>query len=190
MAAGGRRRRPRARLDDGAQATVATGPATDATLLLQGQHRAVAALFERAETDPAARERLLDDIDRHALLVGEIFYPELENASAGGRGLVRASREDQGRIRDLVRAARLDGSSLAPLREAVGRHVEREEQELFAEAQRVFSKDHLVALAERMEERYRELGGTGESTRKGRAALGKSGVRTARRSSARGARKR
>ena len=54
----------------------------------------------------------------------------------------------------------MDARAVRQLQAAVERHVEFEEQVVFAEAQRSLEKDDLVALAERMEQRNRELGGT------------------------------
>ena len=146
-------------LDAGATTTVATGPANHAVHLLQSEHRTVDALFDRARTDPSALAEIARELDRHATLEEEIFYPAVSAASDEGASAVREARRHHA---DLRRAAAgpPDARAIDALRAQVGRHVEFEERIIFAEAQRALSKEELVGLAERMEQRNRELGGT------------------------------
>ena len=149
-------------LADGATTTVATGPANHAIHLLQGEHRTVDALFDRAAGEPRVTADIRRELQRHAQLEEEIFYPALAKASGEGDAAVREARSQHGAIKNALGAdgIDLDARRLATLRAAVELHVEFEENVVFAEAQRVFDKDALVKLAERMEQRNRELGGT------------------------------
>ena len=142
----------------GAETTVATGPTQDVVHLLQSEHRTFDALFDRAP-DASGLEEIRRELDRHAALEEEIFYPAVGAASDEGAAAVRQAREEHAAIREAAVGAR-DGGSVAGLRARVERHVEFEERVVFAEALRVLPKDALVALAERMEQRNRELGGT------------------------------
>ena len=126
----------------------------------------MAALFERA-TGPRASS-VLDDIrrelERHAQLEEEIFYPAIAATGSEGRDAVRQARAQHASIREAL-GVEGDGAALAPdalaeLRAAVESHVEFEENVVFAAALRDLDKDDLVELAERMEQRNRELGGT------------------------------
>jgi hypothetical protein len=156
-------------LKEGATTTVATGPANHAVHLLQSEHRTIAALFDRLGTQPGALADIRRELERHARLEEEIFYPALV-ASGEGAAAVRQARAQHGAIRKALGAGRaaLDRRALAALRAAVDRHVELEEEIVFTEAQRVLDKDALVALAERMEQRNRELGETLPLARAGR----------------------
>jgi hypothetical protein len=143
----------------GATTTVATGPAHDVVQLLQSEHRTFDALFDRIPGDPAAAEDIRRELDRHAALEEEIFYPAVGAASDEGAAAIRQAREEHAAIREAA-ARDLDERAVASLRAMVARHVELEEKVVFAEALRVLGKGALVALAERMEQRNRDLGGT------------------------------
>ena len=146
-------------LKAGASTTVATGPAQDAVLLLQSEHRTVDALFDRARSDASALADIRRELDRHATLEEEIFYPAVGAASDEGASAVREARRHHADLRQAL-AGDSDARALEAVRAQVARHVEFEERILFAEALRVLGKDALVELAERMEQRNRELGGT------------------------------
>jgi hypothetical protein len=145
-------------LKDGATTTVATGPAQDVVELLQSEHRTLAALLDRATTRADAQGGLRRELERHAQLEEEIFYPAVGTSEQGAA----AVREARAHHREMRKAA-ADGArgrdAMSALRAAVERHVEIEEKVVFAEARRVLDKDARVRLAERMEQRKRELGG-------------------------------
>jgi hypothetical protein len=145
-------------LKDGATTTVATGPANHAVHLLQSDHRTIAALFDRVAAQPGALADIRRELERHARLEEEIFYPAVA-ASGEGKAAVREARAQHADIRKALGNG-ADARAVAALRAAVERHVELAETVLFAEALRSLEKDRLVELAERMEQRNRELGGT------------------------------
>jgi hypothetical protein len=159
-------------LKDGADTTVATGPANHAVHLLQSEHRTVSALFDQVAAKPALAADIRGELERHARLEEEIFYPAVAAIDAEGMAAIRDARAQHEDIRRALADSGppLDARSLAALRQVVERHVEFEENVVFAAALRALSKDDLVALAERMEQRNRQLGGTlakaGRGTRK------------------------
>jgi iron-sulfur cluster repair protein YtfE (RIC family) len=116
------------------------------------------ALFDRAAEDARALPEIARELERHAQLEEEIFYPAVASASDEGASAVREARRHHADLR--ARAAGADARAVEALRSQVARHVEFEERIIFAEAQRSLSKEALVELAERMEQRNRELGGT------------------------------
>lgn len=139
---------------------MATGPANHAVHLLQSEHRTIAALLDRAGARPGGAADIRRELERHARLEEEIFYPAL-GGSREGKAAVRQGRAQHDAIRKaLGSGGELDARALGALRAAVERHVEIEETVVFAEAQRMLDKDALVALAERMEQRNRDFGGT------------------------------
>lgn len=153
-------------LKAGAVTTVATGPAQHAVHLLQSEHRTVAALFDRAARGTTASAAVVAEIrrelERHAQLEEEIFYPAVAALGDEGKQAIRQARAQHGSIRKALGtgAVSAPAAELANLRAAVFSHVEFEEKVVFAAALRDLDKDDLVALAERMEQRNRELGGT------------------------------
>lgn len=146
-------------LKAGASTTVATGPAQDAVLLLQSEHRTMEALFARAGAEASVLSDIRRELDRHATLEEEIFYPALAGASDEGAAAVREARRHHADLRQAAKGES-DARAIEALRNQVARHVEFEERILFAEALRALGKDALIRLAERMEQRNRELGGT------------------------------
>jgi hypothetical protein len=149
-------------LKDGANTTVATGPAQHAVHLLQSEHRTVSALFDQVAAKPALAGDIRRELERHALLEEEIFYPAVAAIDAAGKAAIRDARAQHEDIRKALGAAgtTLDARSMTALRAAVERHVEFEEKVVFAAALRSLTKDDLVAIAEKMEQRNRALGGT------------------------------
>ena len=149
-------------LKAGADTTVATGPANHAVHLLQSEHRTVSALFDQVAARPALSADIRRELERHARLEEEIFYPAVAAVDAEGKAAIRDARAQHEDIRRALgpSGASLDARALTALRAAVERHVEFEENVVFAAALRALPKGDLVALAERMEQRNRELGGT------------------------------
>ncbi len=138
---------------------MATGPAHDVVELLRSEHRTFDALFDRASADPAAVAEIQRELERHAVLEEEIFYPAVGAGSDAGSAAIRKARDEHAAIREKAQGT-LGARAIGSLRAQVSRHVEFEERVVFAEALRVLGKDALVALAERMEQRNRDLGGT------------------------------
>jgi iron-sulfur cluster repair protein YtfE (RIC family) len=139
--------------------------ATDATLLLQHDHELVAALFERAETDPNLFEEIRDELTTHATIEEEIFYPALRQAlPESERARVDEALADHTDVRqtlaelaDMVRESDEFKEMLSDLRDSVAQHVEEEEDELFEKAQQALGPEGLADLGARMQSRKKEL---------------------------------
>ena len=147
----------------------------DAFELLRNDHAAVMELFGRygeLEDDELSAKaalfrRLREELEAHAAIEEEVFYPAVRNANpAIASALIRESYETQRLIRQILRDLSLgipgvddfDGRFMA-LRENVLRHVEEEEQEVFAEARASMTPLQLRLLGGTLSDRKRELGG-------------------------------
>lgn len=135
------------------------------TELLSEDHRAVNELLvhiERAEDEESRRvlvERLADELEVHARLEEEIFYPaaravsrridDAEAAHAHVRALVE-------RVRDPAGAA--DARLRRQLKQAVLAHAAEEEAGIFLDAGRL-GREALEQLGRQAAERRRELTG-------------------------------
>lgn len=122
--------------------------AADAIELLTDDHEQVAALFDEydevsADADDAGRRRLAqgicDALTVHAQLEEEVFYPAARGALTD-ESLVDAALADHAEIADMITEIEsMDAADAAydagirELRARVERHVEREENELFAQ---------------------------------------------------------
>jgi hemerythrin-like domain-containing protein len=143
----------------------------DATALLKQDHQRVKRLFEqfsRARDASQKRETfqtLRNELQVHATLEEEIFYPHVE-----GQGQpeleeqVREAHQEHDEAKQLLaRGESLSGDSeeldevVASLREAVEHHVREEEGEMFPRAREVFSAAQLKQIGARLEARKKEL---------------------------------
>lgn len=141
-----------------------------ATALLKQDHAAVKRLFtEFARTTARAqktRQRLIDtiatELDIHAQIEEEIFYPALENVE-GARPLLEEAHEEHQQVKELV--AEVQGmdpvdpglpKKLRELKDAVLHHAGEEEREMFPKAEEL-GADELERLGERLEERKQAL---------------------------------
>jgi hemerythrin superfamily protein len=135
--------------------------------LLEQQHREVEALFDHVEraSTPADRARALSHVvDRfaaHARIEEEIFYPEVYGDDVEGE-LREALEEHQGIKRVVAELLELGPESpqfaakLASMRELVARHVETEEDKLFAMLDDI-EPETFVDMGARMSALYREI---------------------------------
>jgi hemerythrin superfamily protein len=138
-----------------------------ALALLREDHERVQALFEEYERTTLAQqdtffEVLKHELDTHALVEEEVFYPALEE-EAGAAELARRAREDHQEVReavaDVVRTQPGDpyyDDKVERLRERVRAHVEEEERELFARARRL-GPERLARLAAEMSARRGQI---------------------------------
>jgi hemerythrin superfamily protein len=153
-----------------------------ATQLLKADHAKVKKLFRQFErtTDRAVktRQRLVDriatELDVHAKIEEEIFYPAVQRVDALRR-LVAESKKEHDEVKELV--AELQGMSpddenvedkLEELRDAVLHHAsEEEEGKMFPRVHKAFDADELEQLGKRLQQRKRALldGPIGRMTR-------------------------
>jgi DUF438 domain-containing protein len=146
----------------------------DATKLLKEQHDEVRELFKRYEKleDGDRRERLdlfreiKKKLEIHARIEEEIFYPPLRRAR---REQARQDVAEAYEEHHLIKTALKDLSSVDPateaefdgtmkvLKENVEHHADEEEDDLFGDARKVFSREQLEDFGRRLETRTREL---------------------------------
>lgn len=146
----------------------------DACELLDADHLAVKHLFVEyarmaftPDVDPAATRgaialRICDELEVHAQIEEEIFYPALRAAVPDAADVLDEAREEHQEARDLVAQIRQLGDAgdeidvlVARLNRAIEHHVKEERDELFPKA-RAAGLD-LQELAQRMRERQQEL---------------------------------
>jgi hemerythrin HHE cation binding domain-containing protein len=143
-----------------------------ATQLMRADHARVKKLLgQLARTTaraPKARrgllQRVVTELEVHAQIEEEIFYPAAEDVDALG-GLVRESREEHQRVRDLLAGLqRMDPAdeAFAPkveeLRDAVVHHaVDEEERRMMRKVEAALGDDALARLGEELRARKAQL---------------------------------
>jgi iron-sulfur cluster repair protein YtfE (RIC family) len=137
----------------------------DAFTLLKADHEKVADIFEKLEptTERGVKTRedlftrLYSELDVHARIEEEIFYPALREADQT-HDLILEAYEEHAVVKQLL--SELDelskddetwGAKLTVLQENVEHHVDEEENELFPKARKVLSTEEAEALGERLE---------------------------------------
>ena len=142
------------------------GSRQDAVSLLAQDHRNVEKLFKRAQKDPSVFDQIREELDLHAQVEEEIFYPAVEGilSDEGGDNLVEEARREHQEVKDLLaELAGLDreGSEFEEkfqkLQEDVEHHVEEEEGDMFKRTRRAISKERLLDLGAQMEARKEDL---------------------------------
>ncbi|MFP5375791.1 MAG: hemerythrin domain-containing protein [Acidimicrobiia bacterium] len=146
----------------------------DALSLLIADHNRVRGLFARFESAEESGEtaqmaelapRIIDELEVHATIEEEIFYPEVGEASEEIREVVAEGIEEHHVVRQLADEVK----GLSPEDEAwaakmkvmienVEHHAEEEETELFPQVRRALGAEALRDMADRMEARKAELG--------------------------------
>lgn len=134
----------------------------DAFELLKRDHQKVAELFKKIESASGAAKRelfseLRADLETHARVEENIFYPALENKEEA-REITLEAYEEHKVVKDLL-AELSDGNGsdegwdakLTVLRENVEHHVEEEEGELFRKARQALSRQQIETLGAEME---------------------------------------
>jgi len=143
------------------------------TLLLRNEHENLKALFNKYK-NPSARngnekKELFNDIRReimvHAQMEMEIFYPALSGTSSTtAQELVSAATEEHEAIeKSLQELTNINPSDAAfetkmiAIIDAVVRHIEKEESEIFDEARKILPEYRLEELGLEMEDRRKIL---------------------------------
>lgn len=143
-----------------------------ATQLLKADHARVKKLLEQlARTTARAEktrhrliERIVMELEVHAQIEEEIFYPAVEDIDALSR-LAHESRGEHQQVRDLLAALQeMDpadealGSKVEELRDAVLHHaVEEEERRMLPKAEAALGEDALARLGEELRARKTQL---------------------------------
>lgn len=138
----------------------------DAFALLKADHEKVAGILETIEntTERALKgrdelfARLKQELDLHATIEEEIFYPALEDAEET-REITLEAYEEHRLVKQLLSelaAAPKDSeewtAKFTVLKENIEHHVEEEEGEMFKKARQALSEEEIEELGERLQE--------------------------------------
>ena len=127
---------------------------------LKADHRRVNNLFQQYETTPDLTrqrhiaEQAFTELDMHAQLEEDIFYPAFEEAADDeGKDLVEAFLQEHMLVQQMMaELLALQGAEFhrkfQELMEAVRDHVHEEETEMFPEAERILAEDMEDVLTE------------------------------------------
>jgi hemerythrin superfamily protein len=144
------------------------GPA-DALELLQQDHRRVDRMFDEyprgtTEQKETFFEEIKHQLDAHAAIEEELFYPALKAAGGRAAELVEKAQVDHFGVKTLLGAIAAmhpedEGydARVMELRDDVRRHVAEEEREIFAAARKQLGAARLGELAAEMGTRKGEL---------------------------------
>lgn len=126
----------------------------DVTKLIEQEHRQVEALFQsfKESGDPALVSKICDELDAHTAAEEETFYPVVRDDVPSGKKLAREAQVEHGEARQLL--GRLRRSSdpdhvrelVDELEQAVGHHVDEEENDMLPRAREQLGEDRLVAI--------------------------------------------
>lgn len=139
--------------------------------LLESDHEKVKKLLERGDdtTEKAVKTRtelfaqIKKEMEVHEAIEEEIFYPALQEHPKA-KDIVLEGYEEH-HVVDTILAELGEtpvederwAAKFAVMKENVEHHIEEEEDDMFAKARDVFTKDELEALGQRMESRKKEL---------------------------------
>ena len=138
----------------------------DVFALLKADHEKVAGMLEKIEqsTERAAKgreetfTRLKEELDLHALIEEQIFYPALEEADET-RDITLEAYEEHRLVKQLLSELEVEPKNteewtakFTVLKENVEHHVEEEEGELFKKARQVLNKEEIEMLGQRVEQ--------------------------------------
>jgi hemerythrin superfamily protein len=139
----------------------------DAIQIIRNDHRRMETLFRDFEEapDPQTRKAIFDtiyvELDIHATLEEEIFYPSVQRQ--GERETVRHAEEEHGLVKELLNEmVKLDAkdptfeAKFHVLKDNVKDHVTEEEAEMLPKAAEA-GMSRLLQLGERMERRKEQL---------------------------------
>jgi len=148
----------------------------DAIELLKKDHEEVTMLFQRftGKADRKVAEKICRELEVHAQIEEEIFYPAVREADRKLREQVDEAERDHARMKEQVRAIQarlaqedetaedLEGMVTA-LEQDVEHHVTEEEGEMFPQVADVMDENRRAELGQRLQSRKQELTGEGRS---------------------------
>jgi iron-sulfur cluster repair protein YtfE (RIC family) len=138
--------------------------------LLKADHEKVAGLMEKIDetTERALKTReelftqLKNELDLHAEIEEQIFYPAIEGAEET-REITLEAYEEHNVVKQLLAELEAEPkddetwtAKFTVLKENVEHHVEEEEGEMFKNARKVLSKEEADELGARLEEAKRK----------------------------------
>lgn len=136
-----------------------------ATALLESQHRKVEALFKKLEhgrSDPrTVLEDLANALAAHMAIEQEIFYPRVKELDSD---VINESYEEHAvaelALKRLLMTDPEEESFMArvtTLKELIGHHVKKEEEELFPTVEKKIDETDLAQLGKVMKARFDEV---------------------------------
>lgn len=147
----------------------------DAVAMLEADHAKVGAMFERFATmkadgvkKAALVAKICDELETHMDIEEEIFYPSVRAAIRAGDLMDEAGVEHEsfkaliGQLRALKPGEGQYDARVTVLGEYLRHHVKEEQEQMFPKARK--TQIDLVALADAMRARRRELLGGGSRT--------------------------
>jgi iron-sulfur cluster repair protein YtfE (RIC family) len=138
----------------------------NAFALLKADHEKVAGILETIEdtTERAVKgrdelfARLKAELDLHAMIEEEIFYPALEGTDEA-REITLEAYEEHRLVKQLLAELEAEPkdteewtAKFTVLKENIEHHVEEEEGELFKKARQALSEDEIETLGDRLQE--------------------------------------
>ena len=145
--------------------------------LLKSDHEKVAGILTSIEetTERAAKgreelfARLKQELDLHAKIEEEIFYPALEE-SEETREVTLEAYEEHRLVKQLLAELEVEPkdteewtAKFTVLKENIEHHVEEEEGEMFKQARKVLSEDEIETLGNRLQEAKKQNKAAGAS---------------------------
>ena len=142
----------------------------DAFALLKADHEKVAGILETIDetTERALKSRdemfarLKSELDLHAMIEEQIFYPALEE-SEETRDIALEGYEEHKLVKQLLAELEAEPkdteewtAKFTVLKENIEHHVEEEEGEMFKKARQALSKEEIDQLGEQLEEAKRQ----------------------------------
>jgi len=138
----------------------------DVFALLKADHERVAGMMDKVDetTERAAKgreetfTRIKEELDLHALIEEQIFYPALEEVDET-RDITLEAYEEHRLVKQLLSELEQEPkdteewtAKFTVLKENVEHHVEEEEGELFKKARQVLSEEEIESLGKRIEQ--------------------------------------
>ena len=145
--------------------------------LLKSDHEKVAGILTSIEetTERAAKgreelfARLKQELDLHAKIEEEIFYPALEESDET-REVTLEAYEEHRLVKQLLAELEMEPkdseewtAKFTVLKENIEHHVEEEEGEMFKQARKVLSEDEIETLGNRLQEAKKQNKAAGAS---------------------------
>jgi iron-sulfur cluster repair protein YtfE (RIC family) len=142
----------------------------DAFALLKADHEKVAGILETIEgtTERAAKgrdelfARLKAELDLHAMIEEEIFYPALEETEET-REITLEAYEEHRLVKQLLSELEAEPkdteewtAKFTVLKENIEHHVEEEEGEMFKKARQALSEEEIETLGDQLQEAKRQ----------------------------------
>jgi hemerythrin superfamily protein len=146
---------------------------TDAIALLKADHEKVRGLLSQLEKAQQAARRLdllakiAGEVDVHATIEEEIFYPAFREAAEkkDDLKLFFEAHAEHNVVKIVIPDIQREDAATPKfagkakvLKDLIEHHAEEEEKEMFPRARKLLSKDELVELGQRLQARKGELG--------------------------------